>query len=202
VAAPTDFSGFLDDYTRLRPGGPGEMRFVYRDPAARWDAYDQVLFEPVTLWRSGRESLAPVPEGDLLRLARDLQRSVRRQLGKGWTLVNRPGPGVIRVRLAITEARATDPVLDILSTEATPVRSTESHGAVDLEMRQFIAAASIEGEITDAQTGQLLAQGIDRRIDHGPLPADLTWADLDQFFDFWAERICSRLEHARRGELH
>ena len=53
---------------------PGEVHFVYRDPAARWDAYDQVLFEPVTLWRSGRKSLDPVPEGDLLRLAGDLQR--------------------------------------------------------------------------------------------------------------------------------
>ena len=40
--------------------------------------------------------------------------------------------------------------------------------------------------------GQILAQGIDRRVDRGPLSADLTWADVDRFFDFWAERICSR----------
>jgi hypothetical protein len=42
ATAPADLSGFLDDYSRLRPGGPGEVRFVYRDPAARWDAYDKV----------------------------------------------------------------------------------------------------------------------------------------------------------------
>jgi integrase len=53
----------------------------------------------VTLWRSGRKSLDPVPEDDLLRLAGDLQRAVRRRPGEGWTLVNAPGPGVMRVRL-------------------------------------------------------------------------------------------------------
>jgi Protein of unknown function (DUF3313) len=201
VTAPADLSGFLDDYSRLRPGGPGEVRFVYRDPAARWDAYDKVLFEPVTLWRSGRKSLDPVPERDLLRLAGDLQRAVRRRLGKGWTLVNAPGPGVMRVRLAITQARATDAVLDVLTTETPSLHGAKTNGPVDAETRAFIEAASIEGEITDAQTGQILAQGIDRRIDRGPLSADLTWTDVDRFFDFWAERICSRLERARRGEL-
>ncbi len=201
ATAPADLSGFLDDYSRLRPGGPGEVRFVYRDPAARWDAYDKVLFEPVALWRSGRKSLDPVPERDLLRLAGDLQRAVRRRLGEDWTLVNAPGPGVMRVRLAITQARATDAVLDILTTEAPSVRRAKANGPVDSQTRAFIEAASIEGEITDAETGQLLAQGIDRRVDRGPLPADLTWADVDRFFDFWAERICSRLERARRGEL-
>lgn len=197
ATAPADLSGFLDDYSRLRPGGPGEVRLVYRDPAARWDAYDKVLFEPVTLWRSGRKALDPVSEADLLRLAGNLQRAVRRRLGEGWTLVNAPGPGVMRVRLAITQARASDAVLDLLTTEAPSAHVIETGGPVDVETRAFIAAASIEGEITDAQTGQLLAQGIDRRIDRGPLPADLSWADVDRFFDFWAERICARLERAR-----
>ena len=143
---------------------------MYRDPAARWDAYDKVLFEPVTLWRSGRKSLDPVPERDLLRLAGDLQRAVRRRLGKGWTLVNAPGPGVMRVRLAITQARATDAVLDVLTTETPSLHGAKTNGPVDAETRAFIEAASIEGEITDAQTGQILAQGIDRRIDRGRSP--------------------------------
>ena len=88
----------------------------------------------------------------------------------------------MRVRLAITEARATDAVLDILTTETPVLLGAETHGPVE-PRRGLIEAASIEGEITDAQTGQLLAQGIDRRIDRGPLPADLTWADVDRFFD-------------------
>src|SRR5689334_9217011 len=102
-------SGFLDDYSLLRPGGPGELALVYRDPTVDWTAYDRVMFEPVTLWRSGRKSLDPVPEGDLLRLVADLEHAVRRRLGEGFRLVDAPAPGVMRVRLAITDARASDP---------------------------------------------------------------------------------------------
>src|SRR5690349_3697102 len=104
-----DVSGFLDDYTRLRPGGRDDIALVYRDPDVDWTAYHKVLFEPVTLWRSGRRSLDPVPEADLLRLIDDLESAVRRRLGAGFTLVDEPGPGVMRIRLAITEARASDP---------------------------------------------------------------------------------------------
>jgi Protein of unknown function (DUF3313) len=66
-----EMSGFLDDYSLLREGGPGEIGLVYRNPAATWTAYDKVLLEPVTLWRSGRHSLDPVPEADLARLRSD-----------------------------------------------------------------------------------------------------------------------------------
>src|SRR5262245_66128340 len=98
-------SGFLDDYSLLRPGGANEVALVYRNPDARWTSYDKVLLEPVTLWRSGRQSLDPVPEGDLLRLAADLESAVRRRLGTGFALVDVPAPGTMRIRLAITAAR-------------------------------------------------------------------------------------------------
>src|SRR5215470_16588726 len=111
---PADVSGFLDDYSLLRKGGPDELALVYRNPEARWTSYDKVLFEPVTLWRSGRKSLDPVPEGDLLRLVADLEAAVRRRLGGGFSLVDQPEAGTMRIRLAITEARASDPILDVL----------------------------------------------------------------------------------------
>ena len=68
-----EVSGFLDDYSTLREGGPGEVALVYRNPQADWKSYDKVLLEPVTLWRSGRQSLDAVPEEDLLRLVDGLE---------------------------------------------------------------------------------------------------------------------------------
>jgi len=111
---PADVSGFLDDYSLLRPGGPGEVALVYRNPEVHWTSYDKVLLEPVTLWRSGRQSLDAVPEGDLLRLVADLEGAIRRRLGDGFELVDQAQSGVMRIRLAITEARASDPILDVL----------------------------------------------------------------------------------------
>lgn len=194
---PPDVSGFLDDYSLLRPGGRGEVAFVYRDPAAKWTSYDKVLLEPVTLWRSGRNSLAAVPEGDLLRLIADLERAVRKHLGDDFTMVDRAEPGVMRIRLAITQARATDPVLDVLRGRDDGT-ATSGSGPLDPETRRFIESAQIEGEIRDAVTDHLLAAGVDRRRRDHPLPID-TWQHVDRALDFWAARLCGRLEARTRG---
>lgn len=193
---PRDMSGFLDDYSLLRPGGADELPFIYRNPEAHWTAYHKVILEPVTLWRSGRHSLDPIPEEDLLRLVSDFQVAVRRRLGDGFELVDEPSPGTLRLRLAITEARASDPVLDVLTAtvDAEPRRLA---GDLPPEMHQFIEGAAIEGEIRDAETNALLVQGIDRRRRKDAPPID-TWAQLDRALESWVDRMCSRLE-ARTG---
>jgi len=193
---PADVSGFLDDYSLLRPGGPGEVALVYRNPEVHWTSYDKVLLEPVTLWRSGRQSLDAVPEGDLLHLVADLEGAIRRRLGDGFELVDQAQSGVMRIRLAITEARASDPILDVLRARGD-VDVTPGSGPLHPETRRFIENAQIEGEIRDASTDQLLAAGVDRRRREGALPID-TWADVDRALDFWADRVCGRLE-ARTG---
>src|SRR5262245_27466715 len=195
-----DMSGFLDDYSLLREGAPGDVALVYRNPKTDWTRYHKVLLEPVTLWRSGRKSLDPVPENDLLRLVSTFENALRRHLGEGFPLVDQPGPGVMRIRLAITEAHATDPILDVLRAHSAPL-SPPPGGPIDPELRRFIEAAAIEGEIRDAQTGELLAAGVDRRRREGAPPID-TWAAIDRALDLWTERLCTRLErrtHPSRG---
>ena len=193
---PAEVSGFLDDYSLLREGGQDEVAYVYRNPDAKWTSYDRVLLEPLTLWRSGRGSLDAVPEGDLLRLVSDLEDAVRRHLGGGFALVDKPDVGVMRIRLAITEARATDPTLDVLRAHSGGA-VTPGAGPLHEETRKFIEQAQIEGEIRDAKTDQLLAAGVDRRRRTGAVSI-VTWADVDRLFDFWAARVCGRLE-ARTG---
>jgi hypothetical protein len=197
VPPPAEMSGFLDDYALLREGGPNELWLVYRNPQTNWRAYDKVFFEPVTLWRSGRKSLEPVPKEDLLRLVSDFQRAVRLRLTEDFKLVDRAGPGVMRVRLAITDARATDPILDILTASRGTGRiHPAGEGALDPETRRFLASAVIEGEIRDAETNTLMAEGVDRRRP-GAAPFE-TWGQVDAAFAFWADRAGTRLE-ARTG---
>ncbi|HXJ37285.1 MAG TPA: DUF3313 domain-containing protein [Candidatus Eisenbacteria bacterium] len=195
---PVEASGFLEDYGLLRPGGPNELALVYRNPKAVWTSYDKVLLDPVTLWRSGPKALDPVPREDLLRLVTDFQSAVRARLREDFQFVDAPGPGVMRIRLAITEAQGSDPVLDVLTASRGTGRPHPAGGGpLDAETRRFIAAASIEGEIRDAQTNVLLAEGIDRR--RSDVPPHETWADLDRAFASWAERVFGRLEARTHG---
>jgi hypothetical protein len=189
--ASREWSGVLDDYSRLQPGGPDDLAFVYRNPQAQWTTYDAVLLEPVTLWRSGRDSLAAIPEADLLQLVTRFDGALRRRLGNGFRLVDAPGPGVLRIRLAITAARESDKGVDVLTAtdDAAPVSAT---GRIGGALMQFIDGASLEGEIRDATTDELLAEGVDRR--RPDAPHFETWADFDQAAARWADRACTRLE--------
>ena len=96
----------------------------------------------------------------------------------------------------ITEARASDPILDVMRAHGG-VATAAGDGPLHPETRRFIESAAIEGEIRDAVTDQLLAAGVDRRRRKGALPID-TWPQLVRAMDFWADRVCSRLE-ARTG---
>jgi Protein of unknown function (DUF3313) len=195
---PPDTSGFLDDYSLLREGGANELHLIYRNPKADWHAYNAVMLEPVTLWRSGRRSLQPVPQEDLLRLVTDFQSAVRAHLEKDFRFVDQPGTGVMRIRLGITDARASDPVLDVLTaSRGTGRPHPAGSGALDPETRRFLESAAIEGEIRDSQTNVLLAEGVDRR--RREIPASETWAEVDRAFDFWAERMSAKLERRTGG---
>jgi hypothetical protein len=138
-----------------------------------------------------------VPEEDLLRLVSDFQDAVRHRLGEGFTVVQQPGPGVMRIRLGITDAKASDRVLDVLTApRGTGRPHPAGAGPLHAETKRFLASAVIEGEIRDAQTNALLAEGIDWR--RREAPAFETWAEVDQALAFWANRVCTRLE-ARTG---
>jgi hypothetical protein len=192
-----EWSGFLDDYSRINLGDQGDLPFVYRNPNAKWTTYDKVLIEPIALWRSGKHSLDPIPDADLLHLIAHFERAVRMRLGAGFKLVDEPEPGTLRLRLALTEARASDPVIDVLTATPENEARTGGTGPLSKELAAFVDAAVIEGEIRDAVTGELLAQGLDRRQAGAP-PRLPTWEALDRALSFWADRTCGRLEARTR----
>ena len=179
----------------LRESGPGDVRHVYRNPDANWASYSKVLLEPVTIWRSGRKSLEPVPKEDLLRLVEDFQGAVRARLGRDFRFVDARDPACCasgspsptrtpRIRCSTSspprEAR-------VVPTPPAPARSTPRPDA-------SWKSAVIEGDIRDAKTNVLLAAGVESR--RPGAPPFRTWAEVDQAFAFWADRLSTRLEAA------
>jgi hypothetical protein len=195
VPNAADLSGFLDDYSRLRPGGPDEASLVYRDPKADWGAYNDVLFEPVTIWRSGKHSLDDVPEEDLKRLAAVFHQSVRVRLEQIFRLVDRPGAGTLRVRLGLTQARQTDPVLDVFTFDVPPTLTVPDDQLLAPATQALVSAVAVEGELADAVTDAALAEGVDRRRTH----TLRSWGDVRAAADRWAAWFAGRIQRARRA---
>ncbi len=187
-------SGFLEDYARLDTPRRAGAAVTYHNPAVRWSAYDKVLLEPVTIWRSGTGSLEAIPAADLARLAVDLDAAVRRRLAESFLLVATPGQGVMRIRLAVTAARASDAVKDVRRFEgigAFPV--TSGSGPLHAEIRRFLESAAVEGEILDGQTNEILAMGLEQYHPARGMAFE-TWEDVDRAIEAWAARVVGHLE--------
>jgi Protein of unknown function (DUF3313) len=44
---PIQTSGFLGDYSQLKPGNEGQSALVYINPNAQWSKYTKVILDPV-----------------------------------------------------------------------------------------------------------------------------------------------------------
>jgi hypothetical protein len=125
------------------------------------------------------------------------------QLEKDFQMVDQPGPGVIVVRAAVTEARKSRPVSNLVS-------SVVPMGMALSLTKQVITGAGIgvgyvmvEAEFTDGGTGQILAAAVDARVGTKALRSKFnsTWGDVKLAFDWWAQRIAVRAEMFKQGNF-
>ncbi|MDJ0868569.1 MAG: DUF3313 domain-containing protein [Myxococcota bacterium] len=168
-------SGFLGDYSQLKPDRREPARIVYIDPEADFSGYRRVVLEPVTAWAPGGSQLASLPQSERERLVQHFETALRRQLALEFDLVDEAGPGTLRIRVAITRAQ-------------------ESDDPNELE-------SSIEVEVLDAVSGQRVVAAADTRAGGTPRKgANRAWSGVYESLDYWADVIRARLAAFRAAD--
>jgi hypothetical protein len=191
-------TGFLSDYILLRKGGEDEALLLYRNDQVNFAGYHKVLLDGVQIWKGPASKLETVPEEDLRRLSLGLHAAVKATLEEDYELVDAPGPGVMRIRLAITEAGKARAAMNVFSTVVPVGRVISAGQKMATGTHSFVGAASVEGEITDSLSGEVLLAGVDRRTGGKTLAGSANpWSDVEEAFDYWAERILRRLRTER-----
>lgn len=189
-------SGFLGDYSNLREGESGEAQLVYIKPEVRWAAYDKVVIEPVTLWTN--ESIENVPLEDQQLLADYLDASLRNELAKDYKIVDRPEAGALTVRVAITDAKGARAVANTVSKVIPQLRLLTTVGGLATDTQVLVGRAGIEAEVLDSVTHERLGAAVDRRAGTKALRGGVsTWADVQNSFDYWSEKLRTRLAELR-----
>lgn len=193
-------SGFLYDYSRLVPGGEGQAQLVYIDPQADFSAYDAIQFERVQVWMLPSDSPVAIDPAEMQRLADALDLALRSRLSEDYRLVDAPGPGVLRLRVALTEASQSSVPLDIASM-IIPIGTIATWGSkLATGTHSFVGRAGIEGEFSDSRTGKVLAAAVDRRVGGKDFSGSTdSWNDVYAAFDLWADRTISRLRELRNS---
>ena len=203
-ARKVEGSGFLKDYSQLKKGEGDQVLRVYLNPRAEWARYDKLIIDPVQIWKgTGKTDLADVPLEDLQMLSSELYHAIRIALEDDYQLVTEPGPNTMRLRVAITEADESEPVLDAITTIIPQARLLSGGKYLITGTNSFVGSATVEAEILDAQPGwgwRLMA-AIDRRAGGKRLRGvHDKWKDVKDAFKFWAEKLDKRLAELRQGK--
>lgn len=191
-APSVETSGFLSDYSMLKPGKADEALLLYTRPQLDLSRYHAILLEPIEVWRSAAND-SDLNAGDFARLAGVLQTMVSTALAESWTMTDTPGKGVLRLRLALTDAQASSTAMDFVTT-VIPIGVV---ARLSSDVRAFVGGASGEAEVTDSLSGELLLAAVDRRVGGKSLTGITDdQSDIMATLEHWTKRI--RLRIARR----
>lgn len=190
-------SGFLQDYSQLRPGQKGEAQLRYIDPNADFAEYDKILMDPVAVYAAEEDSnLSRLPKDQLQNIVDYFDAVVREQLKGDYTFVNKVEPGTMRLRIAITEAKGAIVPLTVTSTILPIGRAVSAVSKLTTGVSAGAAMAGIEMELLDAQTGRRLMACVDERAG-GRRTALKKWEGVQKAYDYWAKTLKVRLAELR-----
>jgi len=196
----TETSGFLGDYSQLREGVGEEALLVYRDDSADFGKYSQIMIDPVQLWKSDDEDspLGSLSRADQQLLVDYLYTSLRAHLGEDYKIVDKPGPDVLRIRCAITEAKKSKPLLDLVSNLAPFGLGITYAKRIVFGTHTSVGLVTGEMEMLDSVSGKRLAAAVDRRAGTKVLRGKFArWGDVKDAFDYWARRMQTGLAELR-----
>lgn len=199
-ARSTKTTGFLGDYSQLQKGESGQALLVYIDPTADMKSYSRILMEPVKLYVSQEHSMSTVPPQDRKKLLNYADAALRKQLAKDYIFVREPGPGVMRLRVALTEAEDANVTMDTVSTVLPIGLAVAGLQTLATGTTSFVGSAGVEAELQDSLTGKRLMAAVDRRIG-GKVTGEFDkfdeWRSVKEAIDYWAERLQTRLAELR-----
>jgi hypothetical protein len=187
-------SGFLGDYSMLKPGPDGGARLVYQNPSADIKSYTKILLMPVTIWTGEGSAMNDLSPEDRKMVADRLFTVLQERLAKDYTLVQQPGPDTMRIAAALTTADSSYPVMDTISTLLPIGLGLSTLKAIATGKPAFVGEASVEVRVTDAQTGTVLFEAVDSRVGtKNPMGIWDKWEDVDEAFVYWANRMGYKL---------
>ncbi|MEG6508397.1 DUF3313 domain-containing protein [Methyloligella sp. 2.7D] len=116
TAKPTRYSG-LGSASAMTPNTTktaSKIPYSYRQNVA-WSQYHKAILDSVAIYRGSDSQFDGVSETDKKVLAAYMQQEFTRALGQRFSMTRSPGRGTIRVKLTLTGASLTKPVIGMLS---------------------------------------------------------------------------------------
>jgi hypothetical protein len=187
-----EYSGFLTEYPDFVTGPEGGADLVYVQEGVDFARYDRLLLDHVVFYLLDGAREQGVDPYELKELADLFHRSLFAELAGRYPFVEKEGPGVLRIRPAITELASSLPAVGVAENIRQRARGGPFYG---------VGGASLEVEFLDGETGERVAAALDRRPGrkYKDFEGRTKWGGAEEAFRFWARRLGGFLDRAREN---
>jgi len=177
-------SGYLGDYPALKEvkdaAGDKVMRYV--NPKLKPGAYQAVMIDPTQYYPAPKPS-EQVSSHTLTDISNYLDKGLRDKLGAKLTIVSEPGPGVLRIRPAITAVAPK--TIGLKPYQVIPVAFVVS----SVKGRGKEANIQVEVDVVDSVTGERMGASVRKGVG-AKLASDqaaLTLTDVQPLLNQWID---------------
>ncbi|MFL6449454.1 MAG: DUF3313 domain-containing protein [Bryobacteraceae bacterium] len=197
VPAGQEFSGFLKDYSNLKPNPTLDRKaltFAKTDARKNLHKYIAVIVEPVQVYLASDADESKLPDKARGVGARYFHKALVDAVSSAFPVTDEPGPLVLRLRSALIG-------VDVGAEVSPADKSSDPDGALDRTVN--IGKVAVEMELVDSDTGEQIAAMVDREplgagaeIGSVQFSKQEKWAAARHAFDGWAHDLRNFLDNA------
>jgi hypothetical protein len=199
---PDPSSGFLTDYALLKPSVMGQLgQYVYIAPGItkQLATFNAVFVDAPAFSIAPDSKVKTLQPNDVAVITNALHSILVQQLTPGYIMAVRPDPGVVTMRVALTNVHLQKPRRRLLS--FTPV-GIVVHGvreATESVMQKIdLTQAVVQGELVDDNTGQMLFEVYSQMGNADNSKQFTSWDQVEAAFTTQAKRLACNLNNARQ----
>ncbi len=193
-------SGFLGDYSKLKKIRRGGSALLYVNETAIAGRYSKVILDPIQMYGPTNGALARLSKTDQQTLVNYLDAALRVYMTNIYAVVDQPGPDVMRMRMAITEAKGANVPLDVVSSVVPFGLAVSVVKELATGAHTAVGQAGLECEGLDSVTGERMFAFVDARVGRkvtGRFDKFRKWHTVQDAFEFWAKKISDEVQKAR-----
>jgi hypothetical protein len=202
--------GFLSSYAGLTPDPNNEHAFIKRAPAGVAKKYNKVMIDRIKVFFEDGASYKGIDPTDLKALTDYFHNAIVKALDDTYPVVDKAGPDVIRLRIAVTNVVPNKPLASVVTLAVPFLWLADAGTGVaqgETGSTAFVGKASVEMEALDSVSSKQLAayiatevptkynwvNGINKGVTDY-VHAYTTWSYTKDAMDIWAKYIRERMD--------
>ncbi|MEM8844295.1 MAG: DUF3313 domain-containing protein [Pseudomonadota bacterium] len=209
MAETHSYSGFLGNYDDFEVLNTQSQAEVWIKPPhediAFLNKYDAIVFSPIEVWLAPDSEYQGIDPNEMKLVTDTLLQKLQESLGQNYKIVEKAGPNVMNMRIAITGVSKEKPdyiqVINLLPVKLAWELGNAAYREVTSQTVD-VFSAQMEMEILDSESGERLVAAIDKHEvadTRSESTSDSDWSPMDDILSYWAETIDARLMAAKKN---